>query len=204
MKTPVRYVSAKEALSLIQPDQRVFIHGSTHTPTYLLKQLAEESYRLHNVEIVSISVYGDLFIDKPEHKDSFHLNSLFVSATSRKAVNEGYADYVPVFLSEIPILFQNNILPIDVAIVHVSLPDVHGYCSLGVSVDIARSAADHAKHVIAMVNPHAPRTHGDGMIHSSRFSAMVYCEDELHTANFSEKRGPETQAIGGPYSWHDR
>lgn len=197
MSYQANYVSVKQALSHIQSNQRLFIHGSAQTPTYLLKYLAEEAYRLKNVEVVSISVYGDLYIDKPEFKDSFHLNSLFVSASLRKAVSEGYADYVPVFLSEIPILFQQNILPIDVAIVHVSTPDAHGYCSLGVSVDIARSAVDNAKYIIAQVNPNVPRTHGDGMIHCSRFTAMVYCEDELHTANFSEKCGPETKKIGG-------
>jgi acyl-CoA hydrolase len=196
MSYPVSYVSAKQALAYIQSNQRVFIHGSAHTPTFLLRHLAEEVYRLKHVEIVSISVYGNLYIDKPEYKDSFHLNSLFVSASLRQAVNEGYADYVPVFLSEIPILFQQNILPIDVAVVHVSPPDAHGYCSLGVSVDIARSAVDAAKYVIAQVNANVPRSHGDGMIHCNRFSAMVYCEDELHTANFSEKCGRETQKIG--------
>ena len=196
MKVPVNYVSPKEALSIIQSNQRVFIHGSAHTPTFLLEHLAEEAYRLQNVEIVSISVYGDLHVDKREYQDNFHLNSLFVSASLRNAVNAGYADYVPVFLSEIPELFKQNILPIDVAIVHVSPPDAHGYCSLGVSVDIARSAVNTARYVIAQVNPNVPRTHGDGMIHSSRFHTMVYCEDQLHTANFTEKSGPETQKIG--------
>ena len=197
MKITVNYVSPAEALSVIQPNQRVFIHGSAHTPTYLLEHLAKEAYRLQNVEIVSISVYGDLHIDKPEFKDNFHINSLFVSASIRNAVNSGYADYVPVFLSEIPELFKQDILPIDVAIVHVSPPDDHGYCSLGVSVDIARSAVNTARYIIAQVNPNAPRTHGDGLIHSSRFHAMVYCEDDLHTANFTEKSGPETLKIGG-------
>ncbi|MEP6683707.1 MAG: acetyl-CoA hydrolase/transferase C-terminal domain-containing protein [Parafilimonas sp.] len=196
MNAPINYVSPKEALSVIQSNQRVFIHGSAQTPTFLLKHLAEESYRLQNVEVVSISVYGDFHIDKEEYKNSFHINSLFVSASVRHAVHEGYADYVPVFLSEIPILFQQNILPIDVAIVQVSPPDTHGYCSLGVSVDIAKSAVNTAKYIIAQVNPNVPRTHGDGIIHSSRFHAMVYNEDELHTANFTEKCGPETEKIG--------
>jgi len=190
------YVTPQKALSVIQSNQRIFIHGSAHTPTYLLKHLTKESARLQNVEVVCISVYGDLYIDQPEYKDSFHVNSLFVSASIRKSVSDGYADYVPVFLSEIPELFKQNILPIDVAIVHVSPPDAHGYCSLGVSVDIARSAVNTARCIIAQVNPNAPRTHGDGMIHMSRFSSMVYCEDPLHTTNFTEKAGPETQKIG--------
>ena len=196
MKVPVKYVTPQEALSVIQSNQRVYIHGSAHTPTFLLKHLALEASRLQNVEIVSISVYGDLHIDKPEFKDHFHFNSLFVSASVRNAVKEGYADYVPVFLSEIPELFKQNILPIDVAIVQVSPPDIHGYCSLGVSVDIARSAVNTAKILIAQVNPNAPRTHGDGLIHSSRFASMVYCEDALHEANFGEKVGATELKIG--------
>ena len=196
MKVPVHYVSPKEALSVIQSNQRIYIHGSAHTPTFLLKHLAAEAPRLVNVEIVSISVYGDLYVDKPAFKESFYFNSLFVSASLRNSVKEGYADYVPVFLSEIPELFKQNILPIDVAIVQVSPPDTHGYCSLGVSVDIARSAVNTARILIAQVNPNAPRTHGDGLIHSSRFQAMVYCEDDLHEANFGERVGPSEVKIG--------
>lgn len=196
MKHTVNYVSPREALSVIQSNQRIFIHGSAHTPTYLLKHLALEAPRLQNVEIVCISTYGDLYVDKPSFADHFHFNSLFVSASLRNAVEEGNADYVPVFLSEIPELFRQNILAIDVAIVHVSPPDIHGYCSLGVSVDIARSAVNTAKILIAQVNPNAPRTHGDGMVHCSRFHAMVYCDDPLHEANFSENTGPAELKIG--------
>jgi len=196
MDNSLNFVSPQQALSVIQSNNRVFVHGSAHTPSFLLKHLANEASRLENVEVVSISVYGSLHIDKPELQNNFHINSLFVSASVRNAVNNGYADYVPVFLSEIPLLFQQNILPIDVAIVHVSMPDAHGYCSLGVSVDISASAVNNAKFVIAQLNPNAPRTHGDGMIHCSRFHAMVYCEDELHTTNFTEKCGAETQKIG--------
>lgn len=196
MKEPVNYVSPAEALSLIQPGNRVYIHGSSHTPTFLLKHLAEEAPRLQNVEIVSISLYGELYIDKPEYAKNFHFNSLFVSASLRQSVTEGYSDYVPVFLSEIAELFRRQILPIDVAIVHVSPPDSHGYCSLGVSVDIARSAVNTTKCLIAQVNPNVPRTHGDGMVHSSRFAKMVYCEDELHEAHFGDKVGEHELKIG--------
>ena len=196
MQVHVNYVSPAVALSVIQSNNRIYIHGSAHTPTYLLKHLALEAQRLQNVEIVSISLYGDLQVDKPEFDGHFNFNSLFVSASVRNAVKEGYADYVPVFLSEIPELFKQNILPVNVAIVHVSPPDLHGYCSLGVSVDIARSAVNTAKILIAQVNPNAPRTHGDGLIHSSRFHAMVYCEDALHEANFGAKVGPNEIKIG--------
>lgn len=196
MKVPVQYKSAPEALSIIQSGNRVFVHGSAHTPTFLLSELAKMGDRFKDVELVFISVYGDMQVNKPELLSSFRMNSLFVSASVRNDVNEGRADYVPVFLSEIPNLFYQNILPIDVAIVQVSPPDTHGYCSLGVSVDVARSAVNTAKYVIAQVNPNVPRTHGDGLIHSSRFHSMVYCEDPLYEAHFGEKVGKDELRIG--------
>ena len=153
MKIPLNYKTAAEALSIIESGNRVFIHGSAQTPTFLLNELAKETERLRNVELVSITLYGAVEIAKPEYASSFHINSLFVSNAIRSAVNEGRADYVPVFLSDIPNLFTQGLLPIDVAMVHVSVPDDHGYCSLGLSVDIARSAVDTAKYVIAQVNP---------------------------------------------------
>ena len=160
--------SASEAVQYIKPGQRVFVHGSAATPTLLLQALVDRE-EVKDVELVFISVFGPFPPALPEHGSRFRLNSLFVSGPVRDAVNAGMADYVPVFLSEIPELFRNNILPIDVALVQVSPPDRHGYCSLGVSVDVARSAVNSAKTVIALVNRKMPRTHGDGMIHSSRF-----------------------------------
>jgi acyl-CoA hydrolase len=196
MKLPVSYQFAEKALSVINSGDRIYIHGSAQTPTFLLKALASHANRLKDVELVSITVFGDVQLDKPEYEGIFHFNSLFVSSSLRQAVNEGRADYVPVFLSEIPELFKRKILPIDVALVQVSPPDSHGYCSLGVSVDIARSAVNTAKHVIAQVNPNVPRTHGDGLIHSSRFHSMVYCEDPLYEANYAEKVGETELKIG--------
>jgi acyl-CoA hydrolase len=196
MKVPIQYKSASEALSIIQSGNRVFVQGSAQTPTFLLSELAKMADRFKNVELVFISVYGDVYVNKSELSDSFKMNSLFVSASIRADVKEGRADYVPVFLSDIPNLFYQNILPIDVAIVQVSPPDHHGYCSLGVSVDIARSAVNTATYVIAQVNPNVPRTHGDGLIHSSRFHSMVYCEDPLYEAHFGEKVGKDELRIG--------
>jgi acyl-CoA hydrolase len=190
MKTPLVYKTTEEAVSIIQSGNRVYIHGSAQTPTCLLKALAKQADRLRNVELVFITVLGDIQVDKPRYADSFKINSLFVSASIRCAVNEGRADYVPVFLSEIPDLFKRNILPIDVALVQISPPDRHGYCSLGVSVDVARSAVNTAKHVIASVNPNVPRTHGDGVIHISQLDSMVYCDDPLYEARYSDKIGP--------------
>jgi len=196
MKTAIIYKAASEAVSVIESGNRVYVHGSAQTPTHLLNAVANQANRLRNVEFVFITVYGDIQIDKPEFADSFKINSLFVSASIRSAVNEGRADYVPVFLSEIPDLFKRNILPIDVALVQVSPPDKHGYCSLGVSVDVARSAVSTAKHVIACINPNVPRTHGDGLIHVNQFDCMVYCENPLYEARYSDKVGPTELKIG--------
>ena len=173
------YISAEEALKAIEPNQRVFVHGGAATPHYLLQKLSERASELWNVEVVSISLYGDAVITDAKYKDSFRINSLFVSENIREAVNAGRGDYVPVFLSEIPILFRRGILPIDVALVQVSPPDKHGYCSLGISVDIAASAVKTAKYVIAQVNPRMPRTLGDGMVKITDFDAAVYAEEEL-------------------------
>jgi acyl-CoA hydrolase len=196
MKADIRYSTPAEALSVIKSGDRVFVQGSAQTPVYLLNEMAKEKDRLKKVEIVSITIYGDLEIIKPEYEDSFYFNSMFVSASIRKAVNEGRADYIPVFLSDIPDFFKRGILPLDVAIVHVSVPDKHGYCSLGVSVDVARSAVNTAKVVIAQVNPNVPRTHGDGLMHASRFKSIVYCEDPLQEANFGDKIGDAEKQIG--------
>jgi len=197
MRLPVNYISTEEALNIVQSGDRVFIHGSAQTPTHMLKQLSLQADRLRAVELVFISVLGPVYVDQPGMEDAFIINSLFVSEPIRKDVYEGRADYVPVFLSEIPELFKRNILPIDVAIIQVSPPDKHGYCSMGVSVDVARSAVNTAKKVIAQVNPFVPRTHGDGLIHTKRFSAITYFEEPLQESSFGERVGPAELKIGG-------
>lgn len=151
------YINGEEAVKLVKPGQRIFIHGGAATPLYLLKKLGERAQELWNVELVSISLQGDAVLGDKKYKDNFRMNSLFVSQNIREAVNSGRGDYVPVFLSEIPILFKRNILPLDVAIVQVSPPDKHGFCSLGVSVDIAAAAVKNAKSVIAQ-SEHATNT----------------------------------------------
>lgn len=191
-----QYVSAEEAISVIKSGDRIFSHGSACTPNYLLNELAKQASHFKDIEMVSITQQGAVAIARPEYKDNFHINSLFVSTPVREAVNSDRGDFVPIFLSEIPILFKNNILPLDVAIITVSPPDKHGYCTLGTSVDIARSAVDSAKTIIAIVNPKMPRTHGDGMIHVQRIAKMVWHEEELMTIDYGSKVGPEEALIG--------
>jgi len=193
---PFHYVTAEEAVSVIKSNHRVFIHGSACTPIHILQEMARQHERLKNVEIVAITFRGDIEIDKAEYQSSFRINSLFVSGSIRKAVAEGRADYIPVFLSDIPDLFKRRILELDVAIVQVSPPDVHGYCSLSLSIDIARSAVDNAKYIIALINPSLPRTHGDGMIHTDRFTKMVFHDSPIPQENYSDKTGEAELTIG--------
>ena len=192
----IQYVSAEEAVSLIKSGDRIFSHGSACTPNFLINELAKQSSRLTNVEFVSITQQGNVEIAKPQYRDHFFVNSLFVSSPVRDAVNSDHGDFVPVFLSEIPLLFKNGHLPIDVAMITVSPPDQHGYCTLGTSVDVARSAVDTAKTIIAQVNPKMPRTHGDGMLHVSKIHKMVWHEEELLTVDYGAKVGEEELLIG--------
>lgn len=195
MKLPVVYKNAEDALSVISSGARVFVQGSAQTPLFLIRELAKKAPHLRNVELTFITVQGDIEVVKPEYADSFHINCLFVSNSVRKAVNEGRADFIPAFLSDIPDLFR-SVLKIDVALVQVSPPDEHGYCSLGVSVDIARSAVNTATHIIAQVNPRVPRTHGDSLIHTKRFTSMVYHEEELPQVDYGSKVGENELKIG--------
>ncbi|MCA6453813.1 MAG: acetyl-CoA hydrolase/transferase family protein [Chitinophagaceae bacterium] len=190
------YSTAEQALSIIKSNDRVFVHGSACTPLFLMRKLAEQAPRLKDVELVFITVLGDIEVQKPQYQSSFHINCMFVSAPIREAVNDGRADYIPVFLSDIPDLFNKKILTIDVALVQVSPPDAHGYCSLGTSVDIARSAVNMATHVIAQINPKIPRTHGDGLIHMSRFTHTVFHEEDLPEVNYGANTSDNEVAIG--------
>ena len=190
------YISASTAVELVKSGNRVFIHGSAATPVCLIEALQARYNELQDVELVSITTLGDVSFDRPEHRSSFFFNSLFVSEATRNVVNSDDGDYVPIFLSQIPQLFRKKILPIDVAFVHVSPPDVHGYCSLGTSVDIARAAVDTATYVIAQVNSLMPRTHGDGFIHVSKFSAMVRHDTPLPEVDYSSKVSDVVYRIG--------
>lgn len=192
----IRFTDADTAVQVIKSGMRVFIQGSAATPSTLLKALYNRKSDLHNVELMSLSTYGgDLFSQK-DFGESFFLNSLFVSANVRDIVNSDAGDYIPVFLSEIPKMFESGIIPIDVALVNVSPPDRHGYCSLGTSVDIVRAAISKAEHVIAQVNPRMPRTHGDGILHISCFDTLVNVDDELPEVSYSHKVDEDALKIG--------
>jgi len=191
-----KYITGEEAVKQIASRNRVFIHGGAATPHHLLRKLVERAEELYDVELISISQQGEAIFNDPKYKSSFRLNSLFVSQNVREMVNDGRGDYIPVFLSEIPNLFRRNILPLDVALIQVSPPDKHGYCSLGVSVDVVSTAIKCARHVIAQVNPRMPRTHGDSMVHFSNFHSAVYFEQELPEVVSNETISEISQRIG--------
>ncbi|MGW8282109.1 MAG: acetyl-CoA hydrolase/transferase family protein [Gemmatimonadota bacterium] len=176
----MRFTSAEEAVSVIRSGNRVFIHSVAAAPQRLIRAMTARAPELRNVEIVHLHTEGPAPYAAPELRESFRVNALFVGANVREAINSGESSYIPVFLSETPSLFRRGILPVDVALIQVSPPDRHGFCSLGVSVDCSRAAVQAAKFVIAQVNPNMPRTHGDGVIDTDQIDAFVDADDPLH------------------------
>jgi 4-hydroxybutyrate CoA-transferase len=166
-------LSAQEAVRVINSGDRVFVHTAAAAPAVLLEALGQRAPELRDVEVVHLHIEGPAPHLAPERAESFRHLALFVGPNARAALADGRADYVPVFLSETPYLFRRGVLPLDAALVHVSPPDRHGFCSLGTSIDASLAAVQCARHVIAQVNPRMPRTHGDGLIHVSELDAMV-------------------------------
>ncbi|WP_224487922.1 acetyl-CoA hydrolase/transferase family protein [Robertkochia flava] len=164
----MKIVSSSEALQAVRSGDRIFIQGAAMTPTALIDALCNRYNELENIELVQIHTEGDARYTRSPYNKTFRVNSLFVGGNVRQAINYENADYTPIFLSEIHLLFRRNILPLDVALIQVSPPDKHGYCSLGTSVDVTLPAVQTAKTVIAQINPMVPRTHGDGIIHISQ------------------------------------
>ncbi|MCC7366579.1 MAG: acetyl-CoA hydrolase/transferase family protein [Dehalococcoidia bacterium] len=160
----MRYVTAEEAVQVVEPGNRVYFHGGAATPHILIDALMARYAELRDVEIVHMHTDGEAPHVRPEMAGHFRHNALFIGANTRRAVQEGRADYTPIFLSEIPGLFKpGGALPLDVAIIQVTPPDGDGNCSLGVSVDCALAAAWNARCVVAQVNPNMPRTGGHSL-----------------------------------------
>ncbi|XLS30699.1 acetyl-CoA hydrolase/transferase family protein [Flavobacteriaceae bacterium M23B6Z8] len=174
--------SAEKAVSIVKSGDRVFFQGAAMTPNTLIDALCNRHKELNDVEIVQIHTEGPARYMTDPYRKSFRLISCFVGGNVRKAVNENGGDYIPIFLSEIHLLFRRNILPLDVAFIQVSPPDKHGYCSLGVSVDITLPAVQTAKKVVALINPRVPRTHGDGIIHIGQIDKAVEVDLPIHAA----------------------
>jgi acetyl-CoA hydrolase len=169
----VRWTSAADAVKAVRSGQRVYIGGGCGVPVVLAGELARRAPELRDVEIIHILTAGTSAWVTPEASSAFRVNSLFIGPNVRGAVREGRADFTPVFLSEIPRLFREGHLPIDVALIAVSPPDEHGYCSYGVEVGVTKPAVESARVVIAEINPRMPRVWGNSFIHISRIDYCV-------------------------------
>ena len=189
----MKIVSDQQAVSVVKSGDRVFFQGAAMTPNLLIDKLCERYEELDDIKIIQIHTDGPAkYLEEPYSK-SFSLTSCFVGSNVRKGVNSNKGDYIPIFLSEIHQLFRRDILPLDVAFIQVSPPDKHGFCSLGVSVDITIPAIQKAKIVVALVNPQVPRTHGDGIIHINRIDYGVHIDHPIHQAIFGEPTEIENQ-----------
>ena len=187
-------VSAAEAVSRIQSGMRVFVHGAAATPTPLIDALTARQ-DLDNVSLYHLHTAGPAPFADPSAEGRFHSISLFTGSPLRAAVNEGRADFVPIFLSDIPRLFTSRAIGLDVALLQLSPPDRHGYCTLGTSVDAAKAAADSASILLAEINDRMPRTHGNTVVPFDRLTAFVHTSRPLHAAPSGEPSAVE-QRIG--------
>jgi len=191
---PSRCVEPEEAVRKIKSGQRIFVHGAAATPTPLLKALCDRS-DLHDIRLYHLHTAGPSPFLDPDKSDRFRSVSLFSGAATRKPIEEGRADFIPVFLSDIPSLFSSRTIPLDVAIVQLSPPDQHGMCTLGTSVDISLAAVGAADILIAEINERMPRTHGHSSIPFAEIDAFICSDRPLHEA----ESPPETSvdaAIG--------
>lgn len=177
----INYVSAAEAVKLVKSHDRVYIQGSTSIPEVLLDALTERGNELEGVEMYSAFAIGrrDAPYAVPELRDAFIPRSLFIANSVRKAVNRGEADIIPAFLGEVPALFREGYLPLDVTLLNVSPPNEDGYCSYGISADLAVPAVECSKTIIAQVNKQMPFSYGDALIHVSDIAACVEVDDPL-------------------------
>ncbi len=188
-----KVVSAEEAVKVIKSNDRVYVQAAAAAPQLLTKAMSDRYEELRNVEVCHLHVEGAAPYANPDFKDSFHVNSFFIGSNVRHTLAAGNGSYTPVFLSELPLLFKRNILSLDVALIHVSVPDKHGYCSLGVSVEATLAAIENAKIVIAQVNVQMPRTHGDGIIHHTEIDLFVECDEPIPVHNNGESTDVENK-----------
>lgn len=190
-----KYVSAQEAVKIVKSNDRVYIQAAAAAPTILTKALSERASELRNVEVCHLHTEGETAYANPALSESFHVNSFFIGKNVRHTLAAGNGSYTPVFLSELPYLFRRKVVPLDVVFIHVSPPDIHGYCSLGVSVEATLAAIESAKTVVAQVNPKMPRTFGDGIIHVSEINYLVEVDVPIY-AHEMEEISPLEDKIG--------
>lgn len=168
-----KVVSAAEAVKAVKSGDRIFLTGNCSVPNEILSALVDRAHELKDVEICQALTIGSADYVSPDMEGHLRVNTMFISHNTREAVGAGRADFTPVLLSEFPLLFKNKILPVNVAFVHLSPPDPHGYCSFGVEVGLSKSPAESAEIIIAEVNEQMPRTLGDTFIHVSAIDYIV-------------------------------
>lgn len=181
-KNKIMIVSAETAVSSIRSFDKVYIHSVAAAPQALINAMTARAPELKGVEIYQLHTEGEAPYANPELMDSFHVKAFFVGKNIRHTLKAGNGSYIPVFLSEVPRLFREDIINLNVALISVSPPDKHGFCSLGTSVDVTIAALESAELVIAQVNKYMPRTHGDSLIHKRHIDYMVEYDEELHEA----------------------
>ncbi len=191
-----KVTSLDDAVSTVKSEDRVFLSGNAATPLLLMGALAARKHELLHVELNHVLLLGDDPLSKPEMEKHFRHNSLFVGPADRAAIADGSADCVSVHLSEIPALFTQRIIPLDIAFIHLSPPDKHGFMSFGVECAGSKAAAESAKIVVAQVNDKMPRTLGDVFIHVSDVDKIVECSEELETLQHCESYSNVEMKIG--------
>jgi acetyl-CoA hydrolase len=177
-----KVTDADTALANIQSGNRVYLAGGAGVPQELIRGLVGRAEHLRDVELTHILTFAEAPYAAPQYQESFRVNALFIGHNVRTAVHEGRADFTPIFLSEIPGLFRNGLLPLDVVLISLSPPDEHGFCSFGVEVGTTKPAAESARIIIAEVNRQMPRTLGDCFIHVSRLHHIVEVDYPLPEA----------------------
>lgn len=168
-----QYTNIEDAVKVIQSNDNVFIHSAAATPKLLVEAMSLRSHELSNVKIYSIHTEWEALYAEEPHIHSFDINAFFVGSNIRKAIQNSQANYIPMFLSEIPVAFRSGLIPLNVALISVSSPDEHGHCTLGVSCDVTRAAVEVADIVIAEINPNMPRVIGDGVIALSKIDYAI-------------------------------
>lgn len=188
-----RYTSAEEALKTIRSNSRIYIQAAAAAPSELIKALTRRGSELRNVEICHLHTEGEAPYANPALSYAFHVNSFFLGKNVRHTLAAGNGSYTPVFLSELPNLFKKEVIVLDTVLIHISTPDAHGYCSLGVSVEATLAAIRNAKTVIAQVNPQMPRTFGDGIIHVSEIDYLVDVDVPIYSHDQEDISGTENK-----------
>jgi len=191
-----RVTTADRAVADIRSDDRVWVHPGCNTPSRLIEAMVARAPELTNVEVAHILTLADAPYAAPGMEGHFRHRALFMGANVREAVNAGRADFVPIHLHEVPTLISRGLMPVDVALIHISPPDEHGFCSYGVGVDATKAAVEGARTAIALVNQQMPRTLGDSFVHVSKLSHVVEVDEPVLELSMAPEVSEVARSIG--------